>query len=65
MLFPVAEGPKGLAPALERLCHQASEAIKAGYNFIILSDRGVNTEWAPIPSLLSVSCLHHYLNRES
>jgi glutamate synthase (NADPH/NADH) large chain/glutamate synthase (ferredoxin) len=65
MLFPVAEGPKGLAPALERLCHQASEAIKAGYNFIILSDRGVNTEWAPIPSLLSVSCLHHYLIRES
>ncbi|MBI3805800.1 MAG: glutamate synthase large subunit [Nitrospirae bacterium] len=64
MLFPVAEGVAGLAPALERLCREASEAIKAGYKFIILSDRGVNAEWAPIPSLLAISAVHHHLIRE-
>ena len=64
MLFPAAEGPTGLAPALERLCKEASEAIRAGYKFIILSDRGVNAEWAPIPSLLAISAVHHHLIRE-
>jgi glutamate synthase (NADPH/NADH) large chain/glutamate synthase (ferredoxin) len=64
MLFPVAKGPKGLAAAVEELCRQASEAIKAGYKFIILSDRGVNSEWAPIPSLLGISAVHHHLIRE-
>ncbi|MBI3994848.1 MAG: glutamate synthase large subunit, partial [Nitrospirae bacterium] len=64
MLFPAAEGPHGLAAAVDRLCRQASEAIRAGYNFIILSDRGVNAEWAPIPGLLAVSAVHHHLIRE-
>jgi glutamate synthase (NADPH/NADH) large chain/glutamate synthase (ferredoxin) len=64
MLFPVAKGPKGLAAAVEELCQQASEAIKAGYKFIILSDRGVNAEQAPIPSLLGISAVHHHLIRE-
>ncbi len=64
MLFPVAKGPKGLAAAVEELCHQASEAIKTGYKFIILSDRGVSAEWAPIPSLLGISAVHHHLIRE-
>ena len=64
MLFPVSEGADGLAPAVERLCREASEAIRAGYKFIILSDRGVNADWAPIPSLLAVSAVHHHLIRE-
>ena len=64
MLFPVAEGPHGLAGAVERLCRQASEAIRAGFNFIILSDRGINAEWAPVPSLLAISAVHHHLIRE-
>ena len=64
ILFPVSKGPKGLAAAVEELCRQASEAIKAGYKFIILSDRGVKAEWAPIPSLLGISALHHHLIRE-
>jgi len=64
MLFQVAKGPKGLAEAVEELCRQASEAIRNGYKFIILSDRGVKAEWAPIPSLLGVSAVHHHLIRE-
>src|SRR2546426_8713646 len=58
MLFKVAEGPDGLGAAVDDLCRQASQAIKGGYKFLILSDRGVNEEWAPIPSLLGISALH-------
>ncbi|GKS59304.1 glutamate synthase [Nitrospira sp.] len=65
MLFPVAEGPDGLGGAVEELCRQASQAIRDGYKFLILSDRGVNEEWAPIPSLLAISAVHHHLVREA
>ena len=41
-----------------------SLAIKEGYKFLILSDRGVNEQWAPIPSLLGISAVHHHLVRE-
>jgi glutamate synthase (NADPH/NADH) large chain/glutamate synthase (ferredoxin) len=65
MLFRVAEGPDGLAGAVEDLCRQAAEAVRAGDKFLILSDRGVNEEWAPIPSLLAIAAVHHHLIRES
>ncbi len=64
MLFRVAEGPDGLGAAVDGLCQQASQAIKDGYKFLILSDRGVNQEWAPISSLLGIAALHHHLVRE-
>ncbi|MBI3610210.1 MAG: glutamate synthase large subunit [Nitrospirae bacterium] len=64
ILFPVSEGPQGLPAAVDRLCRQVSDAIKAGYNFVILSDRGVNADWAPIPSLLAISAVHHHLVRD-
>ncbi|HYG34541.1 MAG TPA: glutamate synthase large subunit, partial [Clostridia bacterium] len=35
-----------------------------GYNVVVLSDRGINNEWAPIPSLLAVAGVHHHLIRE-
>jgi glutamate synthase (NADPH/NADH) large chain/glutamate synthase (ferredoxin) len=64
MLFKVAEGPEGLGEAVDNLCRQASQAIKEGYKFLILSDRGVNEEWAPIPSLLGIASVHHHLVRD-
>ncbi len=64
MLFRVAEGPDGLGEAVDDLCQQASQAIKEGYKFLILSDRGVDEQWAPIPSLLGISAVHHHLVRE-
>src|SRR5207244_6600641 len=64
MLFRVSDGPEGLETAVDDLCQQASQAIKDGYKFLILSDRGVNEEWAPISSLLGVSAVHHHLIRE-
>jgi len=65
MLFRVAEGPDGLGTAVDQLCQDASKAIKDGYKFLMLSDRGVNDEWAPIPSLLGIAAVHHHLVREA
>ena len=63
MLYNVAEGGCGLEHAMSELCHQASGAIVSGYEIIILSDRSVTEEWAPIPALLAVSGVHHHLIR--
>ncbi|MGE5849730.1 MAG: glutamate synthase large subunit, partial [Candidatus Methylomirabilota bacterium] len=64
MLFPVAEGGKGLDRALQQLCRKASQAIQRGYTILILSDRGVDLEHAPIPALLATAGVHHHLVRE-
>ena len=64
LLFRVAEGPDGLGVAVDQLCQQASKAIQDGEKFLILSDRGVNEEWAPIPSLLGIAAVHHHLVRQ-
>ncbi|HUG38170.1 MAG TPA: glutamate synthase large subunit, partial [Candidatus Limnocylindrales bacterium] len=64
MLFPAREGSAGLARAMDELGRKASEAVAAGYTYLILSDRGVDREWAPIPALLATSGVHHHLIRE-
>ncbi len=63
-LYLVEGGEKGLERAVESLCRRASLAIKSGYTVLILSDRGVDEEYAPIPSLLALSAVHNYLLRE-
>ncbi len=63
-LFPVAEGEKGLARALDGLCRRASLAIQNGYTILILSDRGMDADYAPIPSLLAMTAVHNHLIRE-
>lgn len=64
MLFAAGNIRRGLENALNELCHRASEAISNGYGIIVLSDRGVSCEQAPIPALLAVSAIHHHLIRE-
>ena len=65
ILFRVTRGEKGLAKSLEELCAMARRMIEEDeINVIILSDRGVNRDFAPVPALLAVSGLHHYLIRE-
>ncbi len=63
-LFRVAEGTAGLEKAMDDLCVKVSQAIQEDYNVVVLSDRGVSPEWAPIPSLLAVAGVHHHLIRE-
>ena len=64
MLFRVAGGEKELERALEALCRSASLAVKSRYSLLILSDRGTDEEYAPIPSLLALSAVHNHLVRE-
>ena len=47
--------------ALDLLCKEAKKSILNGYNIIILSDKNVNDKIIPIPSLLALSAVHHYL----
>src|SRR5688572_19904493 len=57
-------GGAGLEKAMAELCRRASEAVAAGFNILILSDRGVGPKMAPIPSLLATAGVHHHLVRE-
>ena len=63
-LFRVDGGEQQLERAVETLCRRASLAIKSGYTILILSDRGLDEGYAPIPSLLALSAVHHHLIRE-
>jgi glutamate synthase domain-containing protein 2/glutamate synthase domain-containing protein 1/glutamate synthase domain-containing protein 3 len=65
ILFRVTRGEKGLAKSLEELSAMARRMIEEDeINVIILSDRGVNRDFAPVPALLAIAGLHHYLIRE-
>jgi len=64
ILFPVVEGGSGLGQALIDICRQAEDAIEAGYTYIILSDRGLDSKLAPVPALLATSAVHHHLIRK-
>ncbi|MGH9431514.1 MAG: glutamate synthase large subunit [Terriglobia bacterium] len=64
MLFPIDGGVAELEEAVDRLCQRASLAMKSGYTLLILSDRGVDHKYAPIPSLLALSAVHNHLIRE-
>jgi glutamate synthase domain-containing protein 2/glutamate synthase domain-containing protein 1/glutamate synthase domain-containing protein 3 len=64
MIFPAAGGEQALADALEAIYRQADAAIADGTNLLILSDRGVDAQQAPIPALLACAGLHHHLIRE-
>ena len=63
-LFAVGAGGEGLSRALDALCAAASKAVADGYTIIVLSDRGVNAGYAPMPSLLATAAVHHHLIRE-
>ncbi|HEY1718647.1 MAG TPA: glutamate synthase large subunit, partial [Verrucomicrobiae bacterium] len=58
-----ARATKNLAAALEKLFSEADKAISGGANILLLSDRGISLELAPIPALLAVAGLHHHLIR--
>ena len=64
ILYNVHGGEAELERSLDSLCKRASWAIQAGYSLLILSDRGVDGESAPIPSLLALTAVHHHLIRE-
>jgi len=64
MLYRVSDGVDGLRKALDELRLAATRAVQEGACILILSDRGVDRDHAPIPSLLATAAVHHYLIRE-
>ena len=50
-----------LERAIDRLFVEVDKAYKDGANILILSDRGVDENHMPIPSLLAVSAVHQHL----
>jgi len=60
-LFRAADGEKGMKHSLEDLSARAAHAVESGYTLLILSDRGVDATYAPIPSLLAMAAVHHRL----
>jgi glutamate synthase (ferredoxin) len=63
-LFDPARGAASLAQAIEVLCADAVRAVDAGKTILIVSDRGVDVEHAPVPILLAVAAVHHHLIRQ-
>ena len=63
MVFEAAQGEAGLKTALDGICEAADQAIAQGKNLIVLSDRTIDPDHAPIPALLAVGGLHHHLIR--
>ena len=63
-LYRVADGGEGLRSALDKVRQDVSEAIVQGARIIVLSDRNSDEVFAPIPSLLLTSAVHHHLIRE-
>ncbi|MCP5057613.1 MAG: glutamate synthase large subunit [bacterium] len=64
-VFKPADGGDGLRVALDQLCAEAEDAVRGGVNILILSDRGIGPELAPIPMLLATGAVHHHLIRET
>ena len=56
--------PGSLKKGLDRLCRYAVDAVDDGFEVLILTDRSIDSEHAPLPSLLAMSAVHHHLIRK-
>lgn len=67
-LFDLTTGPGGLKTALDRLCIEATEAVKNGTKIIVLCDRpsgqSINETTSYIPPLLAVGTVHQHLIKQ-
>ena len=60
-LYRPQGGEAELRARLSEICEKVSGAVNRGVQYIVLSDRDSNAQWAPIPSLLLLSAVHHHL----
>ncbi|SAI66354.1 glutamate synthase [NADPH] large chain [Bordetella ansorpii] len=61
--YPAAWGPEGIEAHVAALCARAVDAVKSGYNILIVSDRLVDSDRVAIPALLATSAVHQHLIR--
>lgn len=63
--YPAEKGEGGMGPALDGICAEAEEYVRAKeYNIIILSDRRAGPDRVALPSLLATSAVHHHLIKQ-
>ncbi|HEX5776462.1 MAG TPA: glutamate synthase central domain-containing protein, partial [Caulobacteraceae bacterium] len=62
--WPAEDGAAGLERALQRVCSEATEAVLADVNILILSDRAVGPDRIAIPAALATAAVHHHLIRQ-
>jgi len=64
--YPVIEpGRESMGDAIDKLCERAEQVVRdRGYNILILSDRGINSDHAAIPALLATGAVHFHLIRK-
>jgi glutamate synthase (NADPH) large chain len=62
--WPSSEGVEGMERAVARICQEATEAVLADHNILILSDRAVSADRIPVPALLATAATHHHLIRQ-
>ncbi len=62
-LYRFDAGTDAMQRRLAEMCQEVDEAIEAGAQFIVLSDRDSTKDLAPIPSLLMLAAVHHHLIR--
>ena len=62
--LPKGGGGQALAAAVQRLCWEATEAVLADINVLVLSDRNVSADRIPIPAALATGAVHHHLIRQ-
>jgi glutamate synthase (NADPH/NADH) large chain len=59
--YPLAWGAEGIEARLASLAAQAEDAVRSGYNILIVSDRKVAADRVAIPALLAMSAVHQHL----
>ncbi|HEY9721700.1 MAG TPA: glutamate synthase large subunit [Oscillatoriaceae cyanobacterium] len=62
-VFDAEAGEVGLRAALEELEQAAEQAVSRGTVLLVLSDREIGENRAPVPMLLALSCIHTHLLR--
>jgi glutamate synthase (NADPH/NADH) large chain len=63
--YPRAEGESGLERALDRVCLEASAAVRNGCQLVVLTDRATGPARVPVSALLCTGAVHHHLMRTS
>ena len=61
--YPAEWGSEGIEAHVAALCARAVDAVRSGYNILIVSDRLVDSERVAIPALLATSAVHQHLIR--
>lgn len=59
--YPLAWGKEGIEARLASLCAEATDAVRSGFNILIVSDRQVDAQHMAIPALLATSAIHQHL----